>query len=95
MDKNGYPEQHELNTITTWASQKGYKELMEFVQSIWTFDNYFEVKEDGLYELHTAGWSGNEEIIYALEQNEMFWIMCWQESRRGGHYKFHVKGIIK
>lgn len=38
-------------------------------------------------ELTTGGWSGNEEIIDIL-CNKMFWFLWWQESKRGGYYKF-------
>lgn len=38
-------------------------------------------------ELHTGGWSENEEIIEELQKN-LFWLFCWQKSERGGHYYF-------
>ena len=38
-------------------------------------------------ELTTGGWSENEYIIDMLEDT-MFWISWWQESKRGGYYKF-------
>lgn len=41
------------------------------------------------YEVSTGGWSGNEDIIRVLERT-FFWVMCWQSSRRGGHYVLDV-----
>ena len=38
-------------------------------------------------ELTTGGWSENEKIIDIL-CNTMFWFLWWQESKRGGYYKF-------
>lgn len=38
-------------------------------------------------ELTTGGWSENEEIVDIL-YNKMFWFLWWQESKRGGYYKF-------
>lgn len=45
--------------------------------------------KDGIVtlELTTGGWSENEEIINILA-NTMFWFIWWQESKRGGYYKF-------
>lgn len=38
-------------------------------------------------ELTTGGWSNNEQIIDEIA-NTMFWFLWWQESKRGGYYKF-------
>ena len=38
-------------------------------------------------ELTTGGWSENEEIIDKIADT-MFWFLFWQESKRGGYYKF-------
>ena len=37
----------------------------------------------------TGGWSGHEEIIDELEKT-WFWMFCWEQSRRGGHYIFEI-----
>ena len=39
--------------------------------------------------ISTGGWSGNEDLIGAMQNNAMLWIMTWVSSRRGGHYTFH------
>ena len=40
-----------------------------------------------ILELTTGGWLENEEIIDIIS-GTMFWILWWQESKRGGYYKF-------
>jgi len=42
-------------------------------------------------QLSCGGWSGNESIMTALEKNEWFYCFYWEESRRGGHYKFEIR----
>ena len=37
----------------------------------------------------TGGWSGHEEIIEELKKT-WFWMFCWEQSRRGGHYIFEI-----
>lgn len=34
------------------------------------------------------GWSGCEDMIIHLENNEEFWERCWMSTERGGHYVF-------
>lgn len=43
-----------------------------------------------ILELHTGGWSGNEDIIYALEDNRWFYNFYWHSSRTGGHYEYRI-----
>jgi len=45
-------------------------------------------------ELHTGGWSGNEDIIEALKKS-YFWIFYWEKSVKGGHYYFTISSLKK
>jgi len=38
-------------------------------------------------ELTTGGWSENENLIDQIAET-WFWLLWWQESKRGGYYKF-------
>ena len=85
--KNGYPEEHELEKIRDW-SINDIVGLVSYLHELWQYDDY--VKWDGeTLELHTGGWSGNEDIIDALRET-MFWLMCWHRCERGGPYYFQV-----
>ncbi len=100
MPTNPYhdePEEDEsdLDLIRNWPAND-FKGLMQYVKEIWAYADW-GWSETGqaagfynLYSISTAGWSGNELLIEALKSNHMFWLTCWQESRRGGHYKFKV-----
>lgn len=52
--------------------------------------------EDGriIIELTTGGWSENEYIIDKI-CNTMFWFLWWQESKRGGYYKFIYTEVMQ
>ena len=64
--------------------------LMEYIQSIWSVKHYGRCWKDGdgTWHFSTGGWSENEDIVEAMEQNEAWWMMNWYLSKRGGHYEF-------
>ena len=88
-----YPTDFELKKIQKWDYKKFIK-LMEYVETLWAYPEWgFMRSYEGTAQfiaLSTAGWSGNEEIIGALQENGIFWSLCWESSRRGGHYLFKV-----
>lgn len=94
LDADGYPTEATFEKVKTW-SYLDFKGLVRFVHSLWWPDQKWgwnETITDGVtrLELATGGWSGNETLISALQGNAMFWLLCWRESRRGGHYVFEV-----
>jgi hypothetical protein len=106
LDEDGYPTEVTLEKIEKWDYKDGWTELMNFVCGLWLYADagYWSMEKDvvvrdlpnykvvaDVYHLSTAGWSGNEMIIHALEKNWMFWTFCWEQSNRGGQYIFHVK----
>lgn len=92
MTPEGYPDEQELERIKTWPINDA-KGLFAFVEKIWTYGNYLSEPDDGYWEISTGGWSGNEDIIEAMQANLGFWSLNWLESRRGGHYKFKLYGV--
>jgi hypothetical protein len=88
-DADGYPTEEELKRIAEW-DYKDLPGMMEFIEDLWEY-NYFGWKQEGNeYYLSTAGWSGNESLICAMQDNLMFWSICWERSRRGGHFRFQI-----
>lgn len=94
-DKDGYPTEEELQRVREWDAIKDPKGLAVYLGEIWEFKEFgYAFTEEGgkwTLELHTGGWSGNEEIIGALHENGDpvgFWFWYWRKSTRGGHYWF-------
>jgi hypothetical protein len=84
-DEPGYPSKAQLKRIATWPIED-FKGWMAFIKTVWAYADWGWHEQDGLYQISTAGWSGNESIIRAMEKNPL-WILGWQQSRRGGHYE--------
>jgi hypothetical protein len=97
MTKDGYPTKRELKKIETWGMGTGEEldpiGLVEYLRTVWYYQEpYFKVRGKKVIrlELHTGGWSGNEDVIDALHKN-LFWTFNWVKSVRGGHYYFKFK----
>jgi hypothetical protein len=94
-----YHIEKELKKIQNWDVKDAHN-LIERLRDMWEYKNFF-IENWGfdhihkerpvlMLELHTGGWSGNEDIIEALQKNKMFWIMWWWKTERGGHYYFEI-----
>jgi hypothetical protein len=86
-----YPTELALHIIRVWPATD-YKNLFAFIEEIWWMGawGWHDISDTGLDHIHisTGGWSGNEEIIRAMRDNQMFWSLHWYQIRRGGHYQF-------
>ena len=96
---NEYPTKEELETIEKWdILKKPIDEFLEYVHSLWWAPDWgFSLKGKHILrlELHTGGWSGNEDIIDALHRNWLFWSQCWESSRKGGHFWFKISAGLR
>ena len=92
MAEQDYPTNTDIKKIVNWPYDD-FKGLISFIYTIWHYaDCGYWTKRGNKYYISTGGWSGNEEIIGAMQKNkQFFWTMCWYQSRRGGHYIFHVR----
>ena len=94
MDKNGYPEEHELQRIQEWDASD-LDGLMQYLEEL-GFTNYGTIKKCRRnYYLSTGGWSGNEDIMGAMQLNLVLWAIYWYRSQCGGHYMFERRKISK
>jgi hypothetical protein len=85
---NDYPTDEELGIISKWElwTLTDFHTLMAFIKTLWAFDSWRQFGD--IYIIATSGWSGNEDIIGAMQGNQMFWMIYWTESTRGGRYIF-------
>lgn len=101
LDEDGYPTDAALRLIEIWWHDD-VDGWFEYIRKIWHLASWgwhseivpHTFREDEKvtrYNISTAGWSGNESIIYAMEKNWMLWNKTWVQSRRGGHYIFEVE----
>lgn len=96
MDSEGYPEQKELNKIKKWDNHD-FLGLISFIEGRWAYNCISkEIIKDFRkspiieWRLATAGWSGNESIINALLDNQLFRMMWYYQWTRGGKYIFRI-----
>ena len=95
FDSDGYPTDKTLRRIREWPGET-LCDLPAFVCEAWSYPDRAVVGEEKktLY-LSTGGWSGNEDIIGALQANHIFWLLAWTKSVRGGHYWFDLGRLEK
>ncbi len=84
MDDDGYPDAEEIEFFKTTPLSV---ELLHRLHETWWSHGWGYVDRGRDFELHTGGWSGNESIIEALEQNDSFWKYLVKHEQ-GGHYYF-------
>ncbi len=97
-----YPCDEEIERVKKWEfhGPDSFVQFMAFVRLIgkyWPSSDPFGWDEDPVtrtYNISTGGWSGNEAILGAMQDNLTFWMVCWQEHRRGGHYIFQLPDPI-
>lgn len=86
FDRDGYPSTATTNYIEDYSDWENPKELFDFAADAWN-DTYGKVTithgKKTYYRFVTGGWSGNEDIIYALQENVIA-ISHWFSSVRGG-----------
>ena len=74
--------------------KEGSESMLKLIERHWCSDyGTIKIKNRNL-ELHTGGYSDNEDVINSLHANYFFWALCWEKSVRGGHYYFKFAKVI-
>ena len=88
LDGDGYPTEITLKRCRELTGTETAEDILSSLELIWHWPHHVRLSGNVL-ELHTGGWSGNEDVIEALSES-MFWLVCWMESKRGGHHRFDL-----
>ena len=91
--EDGYPTDATLDRVRAWTGT--YGDLFALVREIWRYRDAGFWHEDKheletVFQISTAGWSGNESLIAALRANRGFWAFTWHSEQRGGHFIFNL-----
>ena len=105
MDYEGYPtEETEKRIEHYWG---GVLEFFAELHKVWHLASWGWSEGDGFrygrkkenkirrFHISTAGWSGNEAMISAMQENFFLWHCAWVQERIGGHYIFEVRADDK
>jgi hypothetical protein len=82
-----YPSAEVLQKIKDFTGD--YRELLELIEGEWIYPEA-AWEDNGTWTFVTGGWSGHEDLIGALKENTVAWLMLWQSSRRGGRHVFSL-----
>ncbi len=94
LDGDGYPSDEQLEAIKTWEIiGSPLNEFLDYCRVLWLYPDRW-VDTDGDLYLSTGGWSGNEAVLGAMQENFIFWAMCWRRHDVGGHYWFNLNRWI-
>lgn len=93
LDGDGYPTEAALSHIAKWDPNDP-QACLDFVRSLWCYPDYVTSNGD-MYRFATGGWSGNESLIGALQENVSIWSLCWMSSQRGGVHCFSVTAQLE
>lgn len=89
LGDDGYPAEVELNRIKAW-DPRDLTGLFRYLRVRWAHGSSCWLELENMFSISTAGWSGNEDLISALQENRPAWSLTWRQSRRGGHYEFEI-----
>ena len=95
MDKDGYPSDECLRYLRRIAKDpKRIEEMFRLIIEAWDYKyaGYYRRRGRKIW-LSTAGWSGNESLIGAID-GSFNWFITAYSWKRGGHYVFLLPRFV-
>ena len=93
FDDDGYPTEEFLEAVKKWDLHDPIG-WFAFIKSGWWMPDWGWHETTRRYRISTGGWSGNEEILAAMEGNFVLWSMAFVRYERGGHYEFEKRRTV-
>jgi hypothetical protein len=97
LDDDGYPTEEFLQYIRDFDHSGDMSEFLRTLEegwwcSDWGYKLHRKYRGAQILELHTGGWSGNEETIGAILDNIYLthFKMRYEKWLAGGHYYFKI-----
>jgi hypothetical protein len=78
-----------LDDIKQWPIED-FNGLIEQIGPLWSEHGTIKISKR-IISLITGGWSGNEDIIGAMQENVLLWTIHWKATVSGGLYVFKNK----
>jgi hypothetical protein len=100
LGDDGYPTEATLDRIRRWEVKTfgDARKAMDYAGAAWSYPDRWRCQPRWRgrgsprpvcrYTFSTGGWSGNEEIVAAIEANAMLQMLGAWSWRRGGHYEY-------
>lgn len=102
FDADGYPTEATLDVVRNWKASTNFavKDFFAFLREAWryperwrgtTMQNPVDREQVSVIRVSTGGWSGNEDLIDAMQENTVLWTLVWEASFRGGGFVFRKR----
>ena len=82
-DEHGNVTDYAVNVISRWPADD-WDGLLEFLNDVWNHTYGKMIFSAATVEFITGGWSENEQILSALQENYAIHSRDWFSSHRGG-----------
>lgn len=92
LDDDGYPTEDTLTALKNWDHTKK-EQFYEYAKQHWYYPEAFQRYDTPrfiVYSFSTCGWSGNEDLVAAMEQTLIWRLTAWSW-RTGGHYQCRIR----
>ena len=97
FDVHGYPTPKTLTRIRRWPVKATddiddvTRDWLAYCRAAWNLTYGRVTEEDDGWHFITGGWSGNEDVIWAMRDRWTLWL-CWESSERGGLHILRTRG---